>query len=101
MAIRSDPENNEIRALFDLADFTGKHVLEIGSGDGRLTWRYADAAAHVTAIDPFEESIKRAEENLPEALRDSVEFRHISIADFAADSESAAFDMAILSWSLC
>ena len=50
MTIRSDPENSEIRALFDLVDFCGKHVLEIGCGDGRLTWRYAEAAAHVTGI---------------------------------------------------
>ena len=60
MAIRVDPENNEIRALFDLADLSGQYVLEIGSGDGRLTWRYAGRAAHVTAIDPFAEGITRA-----------------------------------------
>ena len=59
MTIRSDPENNEIRALGDLVDFSGKHVLEIGCGDGRLTWRYAEAAAHVTAIEPFEEAVGR------------------------------------------
>jgi len=41
MVIRTDPENNETRALFDLADFKSKRVLEIGCGDGRLTWRYA------------------------------------------------------------
>ena len=70
MTIRSDPENNEIRALFDLVDFSGKHVLEIGCGDGRLTWRYAEAAAHVTAIEPFEEAIGRANVNQPDTLRD-------------------------------
>jgi len=37
MTIRVDPENNETRALFDLANLSGKHVLEIGCGDGRLT----------------------------------------------------------------
>jgi 2-polyprenyl-3-methyl-5-hydroxy-6-metoxy-1,4-benzoquinol methylase len=100
VAIRSDPENNEIRALFDLVDFSGKHVLEIGCGDGRLTWRYASAAAHVTAIDPFEEAIGRAIANQPDTLLDQVELHHITFEDFAAAREAEMFDMAILSWSL-
>jgi 2-polyprenyl-3-methyl-5-hydroxy-6-metoxy-1,4-benzoquinol methylase len=100
MTIRSDPENNEIRALFELVDFYGKHVLEIGCGDGRLTWRYAEAAAHVTAIEPFEEAIGRANANKPDTLRDQVEFHHISFEGFAAARESEMFDMVILSWSL-
>jgi 2-polyprenyl-3-methyl-5-hydroxy-6-metoxy-1,4-benzoquinol methylase len=100
MTVRSDPENNETQALFGIADFSGKHVLEIGCGDGRMTWRYAHAAAHVTAIDPFEESIQRAQENLPEALSDQVEFHHIAFEDFASSANSGAFEIAILSWTL-
>jgi 2-polyprenyl-3-methyl-5-hydroxy-6-metoxy-1,4-benzoquinol methylase len=100
MTIRVDPENNEPRALFALADFNGQRVLEIGCGDGRLTWRYADKAAHVTAIDPFEGSIARAKESTPDNLKSRVEFRHIGFDDFAADSASSSFDIAILSWSL-
>jgi 2-polyprenyl-3-methyl-5-hydroxy-6-metoxy-1,4-benzoquinol methylase len=100
MTIRSDPENHEIRALFDLVDVSGKHVLEIGCGDGRLTWRYAEATAHVTAIEPFEEAIGRANVNQPDTLRDQVELHHIGFADFAAARESQMFDIAILSWSL-
>jgi len=100
MTVRVDPENNEPRALFDLADFNGRRVLEIGCGDGRLTWLYADKAAHVTAIDPVEGSITQAKENLPDDLKSRVEFRHIGFDDFAAASDSSTFDIAILSWSL-
>ena len=100
MAILSDPEKNEVRALFDLADFEGKHVLEVGCGDGRMTWRYAEAAAQVMAIDAFEEAIKRAKENLPDEVRDRVEFRQTSFEDFARECETATFDLAILSWAL-
>ena len=100
MTIRVDPENNEPRALFALADFNGRRVLEIGCGDGRLTWRYAHKAAQVTAIDPFEGSIKRAKENTPDDLKSRLEFRHSAFKDFAAASASSAFDIAILSWSL-
>lgn len=101
MTIKVDPENNEPRALFALADFNGRRVLEIGCGDGRLTWRYADKAAHVTAIDPFEGSIARAKENIPSELKGLVEFRHAAFEEFAASCGSSTFDTAILSWSLC
>ncbi|TFH34609.1 MAG: class I SAM-dependent methyltransferase [Anaerolineales bacterium] len=101
MTTRSDPENNEIRALLDLADFSGKNVLEIGCGDGRLTGRYANVAASVTAIDPFEPGIQRAKENVPDKMRDRVEFNPIAFEDFASTCESAMFDIVILSWALC
>lgn len=35
MTITQDPENNETRALLDMVDFSGKHVLEIGCGERR------------------------------------------------------------------
>jgi 2-polyprenyl-3-methyl-5-hydroxy-6-metoxy-1,4-benzoquinol methylase len=101
MAVIQDPENNETRALFEMVKFAGQHVVEIGCGDGRLTWRYAHLAAHVTAIDPSEKQIALAREQLPDPLRDRLDFQSIPFEDFAAASEPAAFDIAILSWSLC
>jgi len=85
MAITVDPENSETGALFDMADLRGLHVLEIGCGDGRLTWRYADKAAHVTAIDPAAKQIALAREHMTDLFQDRIEFR----------------DIVILSWSLC
>ena len=101
MAIRTDPENNETRALFDMVSFRGQHVLEIGCGDGRLTWRYADRAAHVTAIDPAAKLIALAREQLPRQLQDRIELRSIAFEDFAAASAPSVFDIVILSYSLC
>jgi tRNA1(Val) A37 N6-methylase TrmN6 len=100
VAIKIDPENYETRALFDLVDLAGGRVLEIGSGDGRLTRLYAGMAAHVTAVEPFSDSIRKAQENLPEALRDRVVFHNTSFEEFAAAGKSSVFDAAILSWSL-
>jgi SAM-dependent methyltransferase len=101
MTIQVDPENNETRMLFELVDFTDQHVLEIGCGDGRLTWRYAGRAGHVRAIDPFYKSIARARQSLPPELQGRVDFDPIAFEDFAAASEPAIFDIVILSWSLC
>ncbi|HSM71181.1 MAG TPA: class I SAM-dependent methyltransferase [Anaerolineales bacterium] len=96
-----DPENNEPKALFEFAGFKDKHVLEIGCGDGRLTWRYADKAAHVTAIEPSSEQVAVARENLPKHLKGRVEFHTATLEDFAAKSEPSMFDLVILSYSLC
>ena len=100
MTIRVDPEGNETAALFGLAELQGCQVLEIGCGDGRLTWRYAGRAAHVTAIEPFEGSIARAKERLRETDL-PVEFRHVSFEEFAAETDHDIFDVTLLSWSLC
>jgi len=101
MTVRIDPEGNETDALFDLVELEGREVLEIGCGDGRLTWRYADRAAHVTAIEPFGDAIARAKKRLSEAPNERIEFRHVAFEDLAAASDADVFDVTLLSWSLC
>lgn len=101
MSIEIDPEGNEIRALAELADFSGKHVLEIGSGDGRLTWRYAEQAGRVTAIEPFAGSVEKARAAMPENLKGRVEFHNIGFQEFAAARAGGQYEAVLLSWSLC
>jgi FkbM family methyltransferase len=101
MPVRIDPEGNEIDALIELVELEGREVLEIGCGDGRLTWRYADRAAHVTAIEPFEDALARARERLSEAPNERIELRHVAFEDFAAATDADVFDVSLLSWSLC
>ena len=101
MAIRTDPENKETRALLDMVNFSGKHVLEIGCGDGSKTFRYADKAARVTAIDPDSKQIALAREQMPSQLQDRIEFHNSAFEDFATACAPAAFDIVILAESLC
>lgn len=97
-AYRLDPEDRETLALFDFVDtFAGKRVLEIGCGNGRLTWRYAAQAAHVTGIDPNPDKIERAIQTIPGHLRGKVDFFASSIDTFFTQEK---FDLAIFSWSL-
>ena len=98
MAYTLDPEDNETRVLHRLVDFQGKDVLEIGCGDGRLTWRYADLAASILGIDPKEGKIALAREHTPEHLRSTVNFQIADIATLAPPE--TAFDIAIFSWSI-
>jgi ubiquinone/menaquinone biosynthesis C-methylase UbiE len=98
MAVLIDPEDTELKALHDYADFTGKRVLEIGCGDGRLTWRYADRAASIVAIDPKVEEIESALDDCPDDLRAKIEFRVARLEELEFPAEK--FDLALLSWSL-
>ena len=96
MAIRLDPEGNEIAALTALIpSFVGSQVLEIGCGDGRLTRRYAKTAASVLAIDPDESAIATLRADPPPGLLEirGIGFEHLVVPD-------RSFDVILLSWSL-
>jgi ubiquinone/menaquinone biosynthesis C-methylase UbiE len=93
-----DPEETEIAVIHDLIPFQDKRVLEIGAGDGRLTWRFAERARQVLALDPDAGRVERARDALPNALRDRVTF---TVADVtSAELAEASFDVAVLSWSI-
>ena len=93
-----DPEGSEVRVLNRLCILRGRDVLEIGAGNGRLTWRYADRAASVVGLEPDEELVERAKAATADTLRDRVDFRHANCA--TVDLPEAGFDVALFSWSI-
>ena len=95
---RIDPEGAETDALAQLAVLDGLRVLELGCGDGRLTFRYADAAASVLAVDPDPDQIAVAREALPVHLADHVSFAAVGAAE--VDAPRRSFDLALFAWSL-
>lgn len=95
---RVDPEGLETHAIHSLVDFRDKLVLEIGSGDGRMTWRYADHAARVLALDPLARDVRRARRATPEHLRSTVRFVKTDATTYRYPR--SAFDIAVLSHSL-
>jgi ubiquinone/menaquinone biosynthesis C-methylase UbiE len=98
MAIRHDPEGAETRVVHALVDFRGQDVLEVGCGDGRLTWRYCAGARSVLALDPKADEIATARR---EAAR--LGHRHVvfEVADVTTWAPPATgFDVAVLSWSI-
>ena len=60
MATEIDPAGFEPRAILQAVDLRGADVLEVGAGDGRLTFRYAEVVRSVVGIDPKESEIRRA-----------------------------------------
>lgn len=98
MAVLRDPEQAETRAIHELIDFAGADVVEVGCGDGRLTWRYADRTRSVLAFDPDAAAMEHARASLPEQLRHLVTFQ---VADITSvNVPPGAFDVVVLAWSL-
>lgn len=103
MTVTLDPHEYETQAFFEIAgDITGKRVLEIGCGDGRLTWRYAHQAASVVGIDPDPEKIERALQNRSAQNAHKTTFHSSGLEQFrtSPDAAPSSFDLALLSWSL-
>lgn len=98
MTIRQDPETSELNALIAFTgSFAGKRVLEIGCGNGRLTYQYAHQAALVHGLDPSEKKIAAAQEKIPDPLRDRLAFWPVGIETFHTPEK---YDIALLAWSL-
>ena len=62
-----DPEGVENRIIHELVDFKDNDVFEIGCGEGRMTWLYANEAASVLAFDPDEPAIDAARKQIPDS----------------------------------
>lgn len=97
MALKKDPEGTETRLVNQTANLTNQSVLEIGCGDGRLTWRYAHSARRVNGIDLDGDVLKTAYADRPAALQGTVAFIRASSLDLPFPRET--FDRAILAWS--
>lgn len=98
MHLQKDPEHNETRHLRDFADFAGKRVLEVGCGEGRLTWRYASASSLTLGLDPDRNALRVARMDCPSNLAKRVHFINAHAEHIPFRKET--FDIAILAWSL-
>lgn len=95
---QKDPEQNETNYLRQFVDVTGKRVLEVGCGEGRLTWRYAAASLSTVGIDPDTDALRVATYDRPVDLANKVHF--VSAKAEYIPFHKETFDIAILAWSL-
>ncbi len=81
-----------------IPSFAGRHVLEVGCGDGRLTRLYAEGAASVLAIDPDRAAIESCRDAMPASLRGRVDLRPVGFAEAVISDQS--IDVVLWSWAL-
>lgn len=86
----------ELDTVRELVDLRGKRVLELGCGDGRFTFLYAEDAAYVLGIDPKRVEIREARRTRAAPLTRRIKFR---VADTISPPRRP-FDVALFSWSL-
>ncbi len=99
MTMREDPEGLQLQTVLGHTVFQGKEVLEVGCGDGRLTFGFGGMAKRVVAIDPIAGDIKKATRNTPKAL--------VSVLNFLTGTGEKlpfldeSYDEVFFTWSLC
>jgi ubiquinone/menaquinone biosynthesis C-methylase UbiE len=98
MSLQKDSDHNEIKHLRKFVDFADKRVLEIGCGEGRLTWQYAKDARSVVAVDLDHDSLRVAKVDRPLGLEDKIYLACANSEHLPFSKEK--FDIAILAWSL-
>jgi len=97
MTLQKDSERNETKHLHRFADFTEKRVLEIGCGEGRLTWQYAKETRVTFATDLDADALRVATIDRPADLESRVYFSLAKSEQLPFSKQT--FDLAILAWS--
>ena len=100
-----DPEGIEIEYLNRTGAIHGRKVVEIGCGNGRLIWRYANIAVSAVGVDPKSERLAEALTTRPDKVPKTSATVQTWAAFAQAEAESLpfadeAFECAIFGWSL-
>src|SRR5215471_82688 len=90
------PPGMELRLIQRHLDLEGKRILEIGSGNGRLTREIAPIVAGVLAIEPDPTRVAEAKRVAADAGISNVRFRVGSAVDLRV-TNGEAFDIAFFS----
>jgi len=99
MNLQRDPEGFERKTLHKFVDVNDKLVLEVGCGEGRLTWQYAAASKLTVGFDIDHDALRVARADTQEKPYAA----HTHFAEAGASNipfANESFDIAILAWSL-
>jgi 2-polyprenyl-3-methyl-5-hydroxy-6-metoxy-1,4-benzoquinol methylase len=93
-----DPHGVELATIRDLVDLRGLRVLDVGCGEGRLSFACAREGAEVLAFDPDEEVVATARAETPRELRKRLRFEVAHAREI--ELPRGEFELALFSWSL-
>jgi protein-L-isoaspartate O-methyltransferase len=96
--MRIDPASAEPGMIAGAVDFSGMRVLEVGSGDGRMTAMISKQAKTVLSIDTDEDAISGALKRAEKYGLHNVEYRVEDVCTI--DLKPGEFDSAFLTLSL-
>jgi ubiquinone/menaquinone biosynthesis C-methylase UbiE len=97
MTLQQDAGKNESKFLHRYLDFADKRVLEIGCGEGRLTWQYAGETRWVTGVDLDMDALRVALIDRVSDLENTVSFACADSIHLPFRKEE--FDLATFAWS--
>ena len=92
-----DPEGREQRYLRQVGRLDRARVLEIGCGDGRMTWLYGYEARSIAGIDIDHYELRAARYDLPKDFPALTVFAEAQAEQLPF--ASASFDAVIFAWS--
>jgi ubiquinone/menaquinone biosynthesis C-methylase UbiE len=98
MATELDPAGAELRTIQEIADLRNSRVLEVGAGDGRLTFRYAVGTKSAVGIDTKEPDIQLAARSCAGEFRTMIHF--LCASGTALPFPAQRFDVVLLASSL-
>ena len=93
-----DAEGAHVAAIQRATDIRNRRILEVGCGEGRLTWGMAPVAASVLAFDPDAAYVATARAFCPEELQEKVRFEVARAEEIEVPAQSV--DLVFFSWSL-
>ena len=98
MATEVDPARVMPHAILKAADLRNTRILEVGAGDGRLTYQYASQPRSVIAIDTNELDVRSALGTSRMEIRGQVRFLCASATALPFCAEQ--FEVVLLASSL-
>jgi ubiquinone/menaquinone biosynthesis C-methylase UbiE len=98
MATEIDAGGIMPRAILRTADFRNARVLEVGAGDGRLTFQYAAEPRSAVGIDLKEPEIQSASKN--SQLQFAGDVRFLCASATALPFSGGGFEIVLLASSL-